>query len=410
MKNQKGHFFFEVRSLASQLKKRGIPYVIFGNLDADSDCLKLDNFNPALTEITLSIFKKGVSVKNCLYLYRLIKQFNNNLSKTLLFNPVFSIEDEDIIFIHTLYFIEFAGLSWFLWRNSKILAKKNLKVILGLNYPYKKKPFFLTLLLALVYSISDKFFINKSKIKVIYFSTGEVLRKQFEKLLNKKVVFLPTPVLPFPYQPDTVSVDKISPEYSGKIKIAYIGGARYSKGFDIFVQMVEQLSTQDEVSKKIYFLTQANINEEQTPRDFQFTLKYIERLDSLVKKIDNLEIIAGTLTPVEYYKLLFRSDIIILPYRDSGYKTSDSNIFNEAIIAGKVVLVPSYTIIAAYLSKYSLKDLLFKREDVGDLADVIKNIVRNYKYYQEKIKKMQEDYQKIHTLDNLLNSLLKLAS
>ncbi len=142
--------------------------------------------------------------------------------------------------------------------------------------------------------------------------------------------------------------------------------------------------------------------------DFKVTQKYIDKIYSLSKKIPNLEIIPGTLSSIEYYGLLDRSDIVVLPYRDNVYRTADSGVFIETIIAGKVAVVSSGTTMASYLSEYSLGDLIFKRENVRDLVDVIKNTVYNYKYYQAKVKKMQEEYRKIYAFNNLVNSLLEI--
>jgi glycosyltransferase involved in cell wall biosynthesis len=408
LSDQKGHYFLVASVLSSEMKKRQVDYAIFGNLQANEECRQLGNFHPSYVEITNTILKKGVSLKNSLYLCRLIKQFKAQLNASLFHNPCFSIKDDDIILFHTLHFIEFAVLGCVLWRNSGSLRKKRTKVFVGFNHPLKRESFLISWILAAVYLITDKLFINRSKINIVYFSGGDVLAKQFQRLLNKDVVFLPAPIWPFPYQPDMEAESKgSSAKRDGKLIIAYLGGARYSKGFDIFVKMAEILSS-DSANEKTRLLAHVNINETQSGNDFKTTQEYIQRLHSLRKNAPDLEIITGTLSAIEYYKLIYRCDIIVLPYREFIYRSVGSNIFNEIIIAGKVPVVPSHTYMADCLSGHSLGDLVFGKENVSDLIKAVKNIANKYKYYQEKLKNLQEEYKQVNSRDNFVNSLLKV--
>lgn len=409
LKNQQGHIFFHLRAMTSELKKRGIAYLIFGNLCADTASLRIDNFYPCFSEITVAILKLGISLKSLLLFPKLILRFKHQLYSALISNPKFLVQENDMFFCLSPHIFEFAVIGWFLHAQGRAIARKGCKVVIGFNFPYYRDSRLLTLFLAGAYKAICGYLMDRVPVKVIYFSSAELTAKEFERLLRKRVLFLPSPIYPLPVSAAASLTDSAAtPATDGKVRVSYLGGARYNKGFDLYVRMIEYFIKDRALDDKIIFLTQVDIHEQQSGYDIEAVKRHVNLLESLSGKWAQVKIIYGTLPYPDYYKLLLSSDIVVLPYRDRIYQHGSSNVFMETIIAGRVPIVPAGTGIAKELSRYLLNDLVFKNGDPQDLARVVRRAVSGYPSYRERINRAREDFIRVHNADNLINTLLEL--
>lgn len=401
LKNFSGHQFNYTIQIKSQLDKMKIKSFILGHISADKECLKIENFFPCLSDITGKIFdsKSVIDILQALKSIILLKkQFIANILKNL----YFKLEKGDILFTHSLYIFELLSLSWFLRQYRKVFQYHNCKIIIGFNYEYRRNSIILTLILSLLYKFSCDFLLKKFGSELVFFSDGELLKKDYDKLLNRELFCFPVPILPF-----SVPTNSSYKSDTNKIVISYLGATRYNKGFDIFVKMLKELIKDKTLKEKVYFIIQVNV-QKQFLSELKVIQNFMSELTELMSSFPNIEIFYKTLEFNKYYELLNRSDIVVLPYRKESFKSCPSNIFRETIIANKIPIVPEGTSMAYELSQWNLNDLVFKSENIDDLLRTIKNVIQNYTDYKKRIEGLQKKLEKYHTAANLVNYILTI--
>ncbi len=107
-----------------------------------------------------------------------------------------------------------------------------------------------------------------------------------------------------------------------------------------------------------------------------------------------LELVDDALSPAEYAKWLFKTDIILLPYDAYFYREETSGIFIEAIVAGKFPLVSDNTWMSFELRKYELQELIVdwhKPELLSFIAGIQKR-----DDLRGKIDSMRDNYSQYH--------------
>jgi len=399
LKNQCGHCFFYTKAVQTELQKRNIPTYIFGNLEADKICLTLQNFYPSFTGIIDKAFNAGFW--KLLTLYKDIQVLKKQFSKVFLTD--FKIEKDDIFFCHTLYVFELLSFALFLKKNKKIVVTNKNKIVIFLRFAFIRKSIFLTLFFITMYKIICNFILKGLNSQITYVTDSDLLKIAYEKLINKKLVVFPIPV--YPIYSSRVS-SKFDIRNENKTIISSVGGTRYNKGFDLFVKMIDNLIKDPFFSDRTFFVVQVDIPS-QTKPELNKVLKIIKLLENLRNTNPNIKIVYGTLQQDEYYELMYKSDIIVLPYRQEGFSNATSNILTESVVLGKIPVGSSGTWIGHELLKYNLEDLIFKNGDLQDLIKVVKNVVLNYSQYKDKIKPIQTEYIKFHNSKNLVDKLLK---
>jgi len=403
LKNASGHCYFYDITVLNELRKRGIPVLILGNQDADSKCLQIKEFIPCLTEVTFSLFAATASVNKILSIWKKFSSCIKHIEQSLFGNGQFLLQEEGVIFVPTVYIFEQLCLAWVLFFRHRDFEKKKTRLSIVLRFSFSRNSKALTILLRIFYKLAD-LLLCRVKNRVNYFTDSQLLKKEYEKLLTKAVEVLPIPVFPFPLNIGKAAIERI-PALNDKTVVSYVGGARFNKGFDIFVEAVERLSMDDEIKQRILFISQLDIHP-QTLQDREAVSKAAQKLKSLSGEVDNVKIIYGVLSEADYYGLLQQSHIIVLPYRDEAYKTATANILVEAILLGRVPLVSSNTWMAYELSKCGLGDLVFKVGDVEGLAGKIKEAAFGYSGYQSKINDVRKDWESLHSVKNLVDSLV----
>ena len=120
-----------------------------------------------------------------------------------------------------------------------------------------------------------------------------------------------------------------------------MGDGRGAKGFPLLTRLVAPLRQRT----GIRLLSQCAAP---TSNDQDF-----ERSAAVLREAspDPVTLAEGKLSRRDYAELLAAMDIVLVPYSAPGYKRSTSGIFAEALAAGKPVVVPSDTWMAAELGR-----------------------------------------------------------
>lgn len=408
LRNQSGHQFAYTLALQSELEKRKISVLILGNISADESCLKINNFYPCLTDVTSEVFKITPTIRGLFNIYKLIRLLRDQLDSFFLSQSDFKIQRGSIYFLHSLYIPELLSFGWFLKKRAKIFIDNGYKVFLGFNFTYKRRSLITTLIFKFLYKYIFTALIKNLRSQIIYFSDGEISRRDYERLLKTKVYLLPPPI-----NNQFMEYYIHNPEqniYKERIIISYMGGTRYNKGFDIFVKMLVKFLNEEIIAERIVFSIQIDIHRQQSNKDKKTISEAIKLLKNLTNKFKNIKCIYGAVSTEEYYKLLSQSDLVVLPYREEAFRSLPSNIFREAVVLGKIPIVSSNTTMSHDLVKYNLDDLIFAIKDIESFIDVIKKVVNNIDAYKTKIDNLQKGWLNFYSATNLVNQLLILAS
>jgi glycosyltransferase involved in cell wall biosynthesis len=404
LKSRRGHPYSYVCVVQTELSRRGIASVILGSSCADNYCKQLKNFRPCLPEIVAGIFETKYLFLKIFFLPWLIVRFGNRLGRALFLDPELRLEQGDLLFFPTLYVFELMGTALLLCRKRKVIIEHNCSVVIGLNFCYIRNHPLLTSIFAAAYKFSCNYLLKGVVSGLTFFSNGDTVRREFAALLKKEIVLFPVPLFPLPCTSLTSKREKGNARV-----IAYLGGARFNKGFDIFVNIVERLCSAG-LMDIFHILAQFDLHKQQQFASETAKIeKCSEKLYLLAKQNPGIKIVEGSLSVDEYYNLLFASDIVVIPYRKDAYTSVNSSVFFETIIAGKVPLVSKDTIMAGELLKVGLGGLTFDINDRQGLVDALVRVDKEYDQYHNRISSYRELIKDSCSLTRLVDDLMRCS-
>ncbi len=226
--------------------------------------------------------------------------------------------ERDHILIHTLSESELSGLAAALAGRTDL---PHLHVVLR----YDAQPGFERALAAVH---SDPLLARRCRF---WTDTGQ-LAEHYRGLGVAEIGVLPIPHC-LPDRPDDLIQRSPKP-----LTLGYLGGARGDKGFDLLPSLVEALADDYLATDRIRFRIQSNYGlslEEQQMARATARLARFQRC--------GVELIGQALDVSSYQRLLFSSDIVLLPYRADVYRRRSSGILIQAAAAGIPTVVPKAT-------------------------------------------------------------------
>lgn len=225
-----------------------------------------------------------------------------------------------------------------------------------------------------------KRFSKKMKLIIVH---SEFLEEELCKIGIKNVKTIEYPSFLNTYN-KYIEKDK---ELQDKVVISCLGGTRKDKGLDILSEAFKFIDSK--FKKKIVF----NIC------GIEQDIKY----DDIIKnaKENNINIICKNkfLTEEEYAEEIYKTDVILLPYRKIF--TGNSGPMTDGIYADKFILGPNDGNLGYLIKKYNLGST-FKQENCRDLAKEIEKttqieVKKNHRYKNElSIDKFNEKYTDIY--------------
>lgn len=192
-------------------------------------------------------------------------------------------------------------------------------------------------------------------------------------------------IVPFHTLENPVSLDAIrlqkrldsnDPKFS--LTVLFPGEARSEKGFHripAIIQKTIHLATNEKNSIK--FIVQAT----RRPKKRKDNL-YTNTLDKLHQfPFDLVKIIDHKVNNDEYYELIAKSDIVLLPYDQQRYKNRSSMILIESIVFGKPVVLSRGTSLETMVKH----EAILSAETDEELAARIVTIMKNYDYFERSL-------------------------
>ncbi len=184
---------------------------------------------------------------------------------------------------------------------------------------------------------------------------------------------------------------------SGPIRLTYAGDARVNKGFHLLPYLFERLEPlrrAEEVAGEV----QANIRD-----DGEWEVKTaVRRL-----RRAGVDLVDHELSSGDYYALLDRAGMVLLPYTLDYYHAQTSGIFAEAVARGKPVVVPRGSWMAEQLGTYGA-GMTFPSEDRLGLFEAVLSGIKSFDRLRDQAAARSRAWAAHHNpqtfVDTILNS------
>lgn len=295
----------------------------------------------------------------------------------------FSVGKNDLIFCHMI-----TGVSYPIYcKLAYWAAKKKIYVNLLFRYPesYMKLNDFgnrhSTLLLESVF-----------KTGFVKISTdSDLLSKDYTKYFSKEIE-----IFPIPYVINKKSTYKFNGIHNVLHSVS-LGNARFEKGILDIIRAIDIL-TQSDNTNHLTFTIQMNDPD----------LKNSSELNNFIKnKPSCVKIIDKSLSEKEYFKLLKSSDIVIMPYLSSEYKSRTSGIFVEAVSEGKIIICTKNTWLSNQCKKFGLPAIVVNPNKPEEIVNALKFIYRNFDSLKKRSANATKFFTAYHNAGNFLSQLIK---
>jgi hypothetical protein len=227
--------------------------------------------------------------------------------------------------------------------------------------------------------------------RVKFYCDSETLARDYEMLSGQRFG-----VLPIPFRAELLSPVPRAP--SGPLRPGYFGEARDEKGFHWLPDLAEALRDDYLAPGSARLLIQANIQPQYNPQ----SIKALERLKQFSPAEVQLFAAETALSPVEYYRMMSQSDIVLLPYIHSRYRACTSGVFAEALAMGAPPVVPAGTWMADQLPPGG-------GETFGDFDSFVagvKRLLDNFDGHRRTAQDFRPIWRERHSPDALIAALL----
>jgi glycosyltransferase involved in cell wall biosynthesis len=220
------------------------------------------------------------------------------------------------------------------------------------------------------------------------------------------------------------------------VRVAYVGDARVEKGYPHLPGMLREVWHDLLETGQARFVFQSNCR---AARGEKRSRAARDELASW--RTPQVQLLSEPLSSAGYQRLVLDADVILLPYEQNEYDARSSGILAEALCAGKPVVVPEGTWMAAQLvpairrfqeSGERLQTWGAEPDNTGDeavrgipgplprsqvgtivppgpagLADGLREIVAHLEHYRRTAQAFSQDWSAFHNARSLVNLLMK---
>jgi glycosyltransferase involved in cell wall biosynthesis len=228
------------------------------------------------------------------------------------------------------------------------------------------------------------------------FTDTEELAEEFEGYTR-----LPVHVVPIPHATGTSTVETpLARHYSSRepVRVSYLGFSNgLNKGFYNFGPLFSRLRPYLE-SGRIVAEVQGNIS----TREWLHVQTSLRRL----REMSHVTLHEQPLSTDEYYGLLNRADVVVLPYTTETYHSQTSGVFSEAVAHGKPVIVPRGTWMARQLKEHA-SGVTFIPKDLQSLYEAVMEAVDRYPELSELAASRAPQWRTRHCVASYLNTIFR---
>jgi glycosyltransferase involved in cell wall biosynthesis len=395
LRDHGGHLFHNTLALCRGLEQFGVKWLVIGNMDAKSECFSLTHFLPYFPRFVYEGLD-GVGPGKVLPFLRRAVQCKALLLD--LFGRQLQLAKGDLVLVHSPREFEFLGWTLFLRDHIELFCGKDVQVVLFTLTDYQQPPILRSIFLREIFRFCLRT-LRSLPVRVRVGTASALLKLELEKIGRLEIELFPDLAVGITELPEVPPDDVVD--------VVYLGGARYTKGFDLLVDAIEYLRTDASFFRKTRFWIQSNV--ERGMRE-ELVRRALAKLLRLAAECDAVQIVQGPLPTEEYYRLVAQSDVIVLPYRSQFYRRLVSGPFVEALIFGRVPVIPQGTWMAREASKYGLEGLAFRPNSVTSLCQVLARVIANLDVFRKKVKEASAFWRQYHNAENFVRCLLPSAS
>ncbi|WGT68322.1 glycosyltransferase [cyanobacterium endosymbiont of Epithemia clementina EcSB] len=312
--------------------------------------------------------------------------FQESLSKTL---KDLNVNPDDHVFIHTIGIEQVEEVYFFLRKNNAsslpqfhILLRRDIKdplVVYTKGMGLKK---------LLQQFVESKLWPDK----IQFYTDTEDLVQRYNTL--SAVIF---DQIPIPFRQEKLKSIPKNKSSSIPINIVYLGDARPEKGYHHLPKIVNALWKDYIKPGKLRFIIQSNFNIEGGLGNIRTAKLQLERYPN-----QKVSLIKEAMSPDDYYQLLGKADILILPYDPDSYRVRTSGVLTEALAAGKPVVVPTNSWLAKQVDLS--RACIYKTLD--EIPERIISIVENLPKFTAAAKQFSLEWKEKNSPDYLVKFLL----
>lgn len=378
LKSTIGHHYEYIKSVSDAAKRRGMEVIVTCNREVEEDVrtslnvlplFRMSHYDKAIGFTTGFLQQTGKRLNGLVYAWRFFKDCS---SKELLH----SVDSRTIIFIPTATEVGTLGVTlWMKWEG----LKRGARVVCLLRYDPRQ---FARRIVAVMKSM-----IRQRRIMLA--TDSNLLAEDYRKATGEEFTVLPIPHLP-DFQLAEIRTRR-------GVRILFLGGARAEKGIIPLVEAIKHLLSELHV-EGVEFHIQCNtfLYEDETVE----ALRDLDILASMHPT--NIKLIKTPLSTDEYYRLLMKADIVVMPYQRSEYISRSSGILAEAFAAAKPVVVTEGTWMSAQLKHYGA-GMTCKDQDARDLARVMRASILSIDRLLAEARVGRAAWLEVHSAERLLD-------
>jgi glycosyltransferase involved in cell wall biosynthesis len=405
LKDVRGHNLSYTKAVESELRKRNITVTVFANKNLNETIAKEKGYKAIFSHGTYDFPPGNGAARDLIYTYLQSRIYADELERAL----ADTATKFDLTFCHTVSDFELIGWNRYLSRrrlNGHLMILQRLtprfdsspQWKLKLHPYWRMKPHYLN-------SIRSKM---GGRFRLL--TDSELLTKDYAHIYRDRIVTLPIPINGLVSHPEAfkqLTQNSILPRYklerNGSICFGYMGDSRGGKGFSLLPGMIR--SVLSESGSKAKFVVQCPAPEYSETKASSDLLE-LRKLEE--QSNGKLTLIPEKLSDPDYAELLQFLDVALIPYSHKAFAEGTSNIFAEALVAGKPVIVSSGTWMAREAEKGG-SGLEFRTGEVKDFAAKVLEMTRHCEEYRGKAKTFSTEWQRFHNPKTLVDILLQEA-
>lgn len=389
--DKRGHHYEYVKSVYDEWARRGLPVSVHCHKNAQADILRYFDAHGVFSR-SMHHRTSPVPISGKMNLLINFIAANRAFRKELKEGMPRAGNQDEVYFFHTIDVNQLFGLySWY--RSIRRESRPRLALIFRLgagDNPETRR--YATLLYRIFFGAVS----SVAGEKITYFSDSADLAGEYGRLAKKRVSVVPIPHLPDP----PCAEEAVDGRTDGKIHVVYLGDARVEKGYHLLPGAIKNILAK---RTDVKFSVQSNVSSD-PPAEI---VKAVEKIKALA---GGVECIGEPLDSTDYYRLLSRADIVLLPYSPELYRARTSGIFAEAIAFGKPVVVPEGTWMERQIAEYGQCGVAIRGYGEKELEKSIEYSIENRDTFTLRAKAASERWRKFHNAVTYADILIESIS
>jgi len=241
---------------------------------------------------------------------------------------------------------------------------------------------------------------RSSQRRLVFMAPSGGLDDAFARLLRREVRSFCMPVsIPGYLQPWAKDGTADIGDRGSGLTVGFLGHSCARKGLPLLPGIVRAIrSRRDDVRFEI----QVNNYLPAQPHAASFTRLFSSDVPGVVYH-------RGHFDRDQYFSLLSRTDIVLLPYDPAVYRYMPSGLLHEALGAGKVVVVPEGTSLARQAASVDAGALAFSEFTEESIVDALSRAITSHAFLREKARAAAPRWLRQHNLQAFMDQLLEQA-